>query len=1146
MASPEEQVAAMAWLTNSYPKTQQHDKHQMEQRYDQHFEHHQQHHQQPYVAHETQQRFSDSRDEFTEESYPPIHAWGDATFRSAVEAGSTVRSGVVGHAATVQTSIQASQLGIGTVSGTTDREGTLLPIGSGSQSRNNFQSLLSTMSSNSVQQGTLASDDIGYDASVRVQLTPAMPRHNAPTITSLESVLPVVSASKPAPRLAAKAAASKPSSRSSWSTGGGSDEPAFMRGVARLSQPRASMTSLIADSRERGEAHHAASAATSAVSRSLTHVSSSPALHTSTAVSAGGLQSSPNAAAAQGTGASRPPHIAVRVRSTSGHPLGYADRLGNHSGGGNSGSIGGGGGVGVGSGSGSSGVDRGGYFRSQSTGSLGGSCQVWAGHHDHCEAGLETVSETVKETPTSDEQLPLLGLEIESSSGGGVGGNGGTDGRVGDGGGRGNEVAASPAVHGIKSAVAAMAGTTATTSAELDDEAWLEEEEVAAKAPGWVARCRRHWRLALSAAAAAAALCCAITLRLLRPQMMWMYLPAWRWCVFAATLLPMVYITRIAMHAAVLLLESRSLANHAAVYYAVAIWEPVLNVLRALILVPMFVLVFDDEPRAAGATADAAWGWHISLKVLVCVVIFTSATVAKTLAAKLAASSFHRQAHFDKMQDALSKEYFLQALAQPREEAGSDSGGPIPGSLSSAALSESLRCRKGGRRVASALAAGGAARRSSAASEFADFLSDVRRGVALGVRVTTRLPESASRGFSRLMGPGRPIRTRRPPAAARIVAAQSDAAAATLAGLDRMKRAGAPPAARLARMEQHMRENKLRAATLTERLSRGAQIAAQGEAEEVTSAKEARRLAYFLFWNVLPTGVQRDHVTQEDLEAFLSPDKVRAALDSLDLDKDGHISLQDMRDAVLQIYKERKHLAFTLADAKSVVARLEAVLGVAAHTLAAFAYLVIFRVDVGRVWLMASSCLLAFVFVFGNNIRSVYESLVFLFGVHPFDVGDVLLLDNKDWAKVEEIGLLNTVVVRWDGVKCWVPNARLAAETVPNVSRSEPRWEGFKVAVDITTAPTVFESVKADLEEFFAGNLGEYSGKFLCVANFAGDPLKFTLCVWWEYSHCGEELGRLSLARHGLYMRVAAKLGSMGVRYTLPPYQGMENGMGLP
>jgi len=52
-----------------------------------------------------------------------------------------------------------------------------------------------------------------------------------------------------------------------------------------------------------------------------------------------------------------------------------------------------------------------------------------------------------------------------------------------------------------------------------------------------------------------------------------------------------------------------------------------------------------------------------------------------------------------------------------------------------------------------------------------------------------------------------------------------------------------------------------------------------------------------------------------------------------------------------------------------------------------------------------------------------------------------------------------------------------------------------QVAVDISTPPAVFDAVKADLEAFFAANAGEYSGKFLCVANFAGDPLKFTLWV---------------------------------------------------
>ncbi len=43
------------------------------------------------------------------------------------------------------------------------------------------------------------------------------------------------------------------------------------------------------------------------------------------------------------------------------------------------------------------------------------------------------------------------------------------------------------------------------------------------------------------------------------------------------------------------------------------------------------------------------------LQVLVCFVIGAAANVLKTLAAKLMATQFHRQAHFDKMQDALSK-----------------------------------------------------------------------------------------------------------------------------------------------------------------------------------------------------------------------------------------------------------------------------------------------------------------------------------------------------------------------------------------------------------------------------------------------------------------------------------------------------------
>ena len=48
---------------------------------------------------------------------------------------------------------------------------------------------------------------------------------------------------------------------------------------------------------------------------------------------------------------------------------------------------------------------------------------------------------------------------------------------------------------------------------------------------------------------------------------------------------------------------------------------------------------------------------------------------------------------------------------------------------------------------------------------------------------------------------------------------------------------------------------------------------------------------------------------------------------------------------MLQIYQQRKNLAFTLQDARSVVSKLEMILGAVIHVLLVFAYLIIFDVS---------------------------------------------------------------------------------------------------------------------------------------------------------------------------------------------------------
>lgn len=68
----------------------------------------------------------------------------------------------------------------------------------------------------------------------------------------------------------------------------------------------------------------------------------------------------------------------------------------------------------------------------------------------------------------------------------------------------------------------------------------------------------------------------------------------------------------------------------------------------------------------------------------------------------------------------------------------------------------------------------------------------------------------------------------------------------------------------------------------------------------LASARACRSRASRGFSWVFRRRRRRDHITQEDIEAFLPADKAKAALASLDLDRDGHVSLQDMRDSVLQ------------------------------------------------------------------------------------------------------------------------------------------------------------------------------------------------------------------------------------------------------
>lgn len=346
---------------------------------------------------------------------------------------------------------------------------------------------------------------------------------------------------------------------------------------------------------------------------------------------------------------------------------------------------------------------------------------------------------------------------------------------------------------------------------------------------------------------------------------------------------------------------------------------------------------------------------------------------------------------------------------------------------------------------------------------------------------------------------------------------------------------------KLHKVERHIRNSKLKV-TLTE------EIGAAGQ--EVSSKAQARRLAFYLFWNIKPY-FDRNYIIKEDLEHFLSAKKAARAFEMLDVDHDGKVTLHNTRDAVIQVYQERKNLAATLKDTKTVIGRLEYLIMVTVHLCFIFFYLLIFRVNVNKVWLTVSSVLLGLSFIFGNSIRNVFESVVFLFVVHPFDVGDALLItdpaytaDGPQYNKVEEIMLLNTKVKRWDGACIYYPNTILNQNPLINLSRSDNKWEFFKLYLDIGTPGSVFEALNERIAEHLGTFAGEFTGQFSAMNISSGDPMKIQLGVFFEFSHNGVDQGRTGRARHGLFALICETLTELGACYSLPAFSHDPRGKG--
>ena len=334
-------------------------------------------------------------------------------------------------------------------------------------------------------------------------------------------------------------------------------------------------------------------------------------------------------------------------------------------------------------------------------------------------------------------------------------------------------------------------------------------------------------------------------------------------------------------------------------------------------------------------------------------------------------------------------------------------------------------------------------------------------------------------------------------------------------------------AVQIHKLEKHFRSKKLQM-TLTDRLGGSPE-----KLSDVETEGEARKFAYYLFWN-LSSDPERDYIVVEDLRELVPAESVQEAFGVLDRDDSGQATLEEIQESVSEVFRERRNLAETLQDTRNIVGRLDWIFCVVLQLVNCFIVLAIFDANVKQIWLTFSSAIILFSFVFSSSLRDTYSNVMFLMATHPFDVGDQVLLDNGDVLTVDRMSIMTTQFIKGDNSRTYIPNAKLSQQSITNLTRSEKKIDSFRVFLDLNTPAETFTELQEMVQKFMDANPQDYCGECTVQAVAFQDPLKLQLSTIWSYCHAPFEGKRIGKARHEMFLVISGFLANAKADYTLP------------
>ncbi|EFA80116.1 putative transmembrane protein [Heterostelium album PN500] len=236
----------------------------------------------------------------------------------------------------------------------------------------------------------------------------------------------------------------------------------------------------------------------------------------------------------------------------------------------------------------------------------------------------------------------------------------------------------------------------------------------------------------------------------------------------------------------------------------------------------------------------------------------------------------------------------------------------------------------------------------------------------------------------------------------------------------------------------------------------------QARASEFTQ-KESKKIAKQIIKNA---GRGKDYLVKDDLNAYVKPKHLDKAFNTFGSLNDEKISRDDIVNWVMRVVRSRKTLEYRLRDHEDIGQVINDIINFIFWILMFLFVLSLYGVDISAFLVPLSTTILALSFAFGTTLRNIFESLILIFFVRPFEVGDKIAI-NEEVLFVDRIGILFTSFKSLDGKAVYVPNQNLlTARKIENHQRSEEVWIGVDLLINFMTPVEKLYILEAKIDKW--------------------------------------------------------------------------------